>query len=86
MPGARTLEYLRGQNPRKLFQILSRMESYGVGRKATRVIWKQEEPTLQLDDTQLSYWTITRVTPKKVTQQTRELVCKRKRVTSVIIT
>ena len=60
------LQYLKNQPPRKLFKILNRLESFGEGRKVTRVIWKTEEHLANNPNFQLPYWTITRVIPHKV--------------------
>lgn len=54
--------FLAKQPPRKLFNILNKLEGYGVGRRVTRIIWKQEEP----NPVGPCYWTITRVRPDKV--------------------
>ena len=59
------VKHLKGQKPQKLFHILNKLEDYGVGRRVTRVIWKQEDLPL---NTRPSYWTITRVTPHKVVE------------------
>ena len=57
------LQFLKGQRPQKLFHILNKVEGYGVGRRVTRVIWKQEELSQKKP---LSYWTVTKVIPHKV--------------------
>ena len=56
------LQYMKDQRPLKLFQILNKMGRYGVGRKVTRVIWKQEDTSINVP----SYWTLTKVLPNKV--------------------
>ena len=48
---------LKSQKARKLFEHLYELPNYGVGRKFTRVIWKDEHN---------SYWQITRVKPDQV--------------------
>lgn len=64
---AHLLQYLQGQRPKKLFYILNRLEKFGVGRKVTRVIWKQEQQLQETTgDFQPCYWTITRVVPRQV--------------------
>lgn len=57
------LQYLGKQNPQKLFQLLTRLPGFGVGRKFTRVIWRVEDAS---SNVQPSYWTITKVVPNKV--------------------
>ena len=59
------IQYLAKQRPRKLFSILNKVQGHGVGRRVTRVVWKQEEPGL-VDAVGPSYWTVTRVRPDQV--------------------
>lgn len=56
------LQFLKNQKPQKLFRVLNKIEGYGVGRRVTRVIWKQEERSPNLP---ISYWTVTKVIPHK---------------------
>ena len=61
---ADVVQYLAKQQPKKLFHILNQLKDFGVGRKVTRTIWKQDEPdTLALGS---CHWTITRVQPDQV--------------------
>ena len=58
------LQYLAKQRPQKLFHILNKLKNFGEGRKVTRVIWKQEDTSINVIP---SYWTITKVRqPDKV--------------------
>lgn len=57
------LQYLGKQDHQKLFQVLTRLPRFGVGRKFTRVIWRLEDTSIKVRP---SYWTITRVVPNKV--------------------
>ena len=57
------LQYLAKQRPQKLFHILNKLERFGEGRKVTRVIWRQEDTTINVRP---SYWTITKVRPDQV--------------------
>ncbi|CAI8029466.1 28S ribosomal protein S34, mitochondrial [Geodia barretti] len=58
---AEMVQYLARQRPRKLFNVLNKLEGHGVGRKVTRTIWRQEEAGP--DPVAPCYWTITRVKP-----------------------
>lgn len=57
------LQYLVKQRPKKLFNILNKLEGHGVGRKVTRTIWRQEEPGSVAKP---CHWTISRVKPDQV--------------------
>ena len=57
------LQYLGKQDHQKLFQVLTRLPRFGVGRKFTRAIWRLEDTSIK---PRPSYWTITRVVPNKV--------------------
>ena len=61
---AEVVQYLARQRPRKLFNVLNKLEGYGVGRRVTRTIWRQEE--VGADPLGPCYWTITRIKPDKV--------------------
>ena len=61
---AEMMQYLARQRPRKLFNVLNKLEGHGVGRKVTRTIWRQEE--VGPDPVTPCYWTITRVKPDQV--------------------
>lgn len=58
------VQYLAKQKPKKLFNILNKLERFGVGRRVTRTIYRQEETGP--DAVAPCYWTITRVKPDKV--------------------
>ena len=58
------LQYLGKQDHQKLFQVLTRLPRFGVGRKFTRAIWRLEDTSI--NKVRPSYWAITRVVPKKV--------------------
>ena len=58
------VQYLAKQRPRKLFNVLNKLEGHGVGRKVTRSIWRQEDSGPH--PLGPCYWTITRVKPDKV--------------------
>ena len=62
---AEVAQYLARQRPRKLFNLLTRLEAHGVGRRVTRTIWRQEESGGP-DPVAPCYWTITRVKPDQV--------------------
>ena len=64
------LQYLGKQDHQKLFQVLTRLPRFGMGRKFTRAIWRLEDTTIKAHP---SYWTITRVVPNKVV--TKSAVC-----------
>ena len=57
------LQYLGKQDHQKLFQVLTRLPRFGVGRKFTRAIWRLKDTSIK---PRPSYWTITRVVPNKV--------------------
>lgn len=62
------VKLLEETKPRKLFKYLYQLPEFGVGRKFTRVIWKDEsiadgEPRF---GDPLSHWTITKVKPDGV--------------------
>ena len=57
------LQYLGKQDHQKLFQVLTRLPRFGMGRKFTRAIWRMEDSTIKAHP---CYWTITRVVPNKV--------------------
>ena len=57
------LQYLGKQDHQKLFQVLTRLSRFGMGRKFTRAIWRMEDSTIKAHP---CYWTITRVVPNKV--------------------
>ena len=57
------LQFLAKQRPQKLFHIVNKLQRFGEGRKVTRVIWKQEDTSINILP---SYWTITRVRPDQV--------------------
>ena len=57
------LQYLGKQDHQKLFQVLTRLPRFGMGRKFTRAIWRLEDTSIKAHP---SYWTITRVVPNKV--------------------
>ena len=65
------IQALTNRKPHKLFYLLNKLPSYGVGRQFTRVIWKYDEVTSNYKNSTrwgdpLSYWTITRVKPDGV--------------------
>ena len=68
MASKEVLRVLKEQRPRKLFKYLYQLPNFGVGRRFTRVIWKDESVPEGEDrwGDPSSYWTITRVTPDRV--------------------
>ena len=66
MARAEILQYLGKQRPRKLFLVLNQLERFGIGRRMTRVIWKQEDASVDVGP---CYWTVTRVRPEKVKRE-----------------
>lgn len=66
--GRPLLKLLEETKPRKLFKFLYQLPEFGVGRKFTRVIWKDasiSEGEPRYGDPS-SYWTITKVKPDGV--------------------